>query len=152
METTAATAAESAGSAATAAQSLRTWPDTLDVLALVGMLSFFFLVPALGYFFMVADFRAYLRSLKRQLMRIVPAGRDGPWWAFRETPSCVAALGLQMPCTVEQVKEAYRERVKELHPDRGGDMRRFLKLQSHFEDALRVVSQASTEADTRPHG
>jgi hypothetical protein len=117
---------------------------------MVVMLSFFFLVPALGYFFMVADFRAYLRSLKRQLMRIVPVGRDGPWWAFRETPSCVSALGLQMPCTVEQVKEAYRVRVKELHPDRGGDMRRFLKLQSHFEDALRVVSQAAKEAETRP--
>lgn len=150
METTATTAAESAQSAAAAAESLRDWPDTLDVVALVAILSFFFLVPALGYFFMVADFRAYLRSLKRQLMRIVPVGRDGPWWAFRETPSCVAALGLQMPCTVEQVKEAYRERVKEMHPDRGGDMRRFLKLQSHFEDALRVVSQAAKEGETRP--
>ncbi len=151
METTATSAAESAQSAAAAAESLRDWPDTLDVVALVAILSFFFLVPALGYFFMVADFRAYLRSLKRQLMRIVPVGRDGPWWAFRETPSCVAALGLQMPCTVEQVKEAYRERVKEMHPDRGGDMRRFLKLQSHFEDALRVVSQAAKEGETRPH-
>ena len=150
METTATTAAESAQSAAAAAESLRDWPDTLDVVALVAILSLFFLVPALGYFFMVADFRAYLRSLKRQLMRIVPVGRDGPWWAFRETPSCVAALGLQMPCTVEQVKEAYRERVKEMHPDRGGDMRRFLKLQSHFEDALRVVSQAAKEGETRP--
>jgi hypothetical protein len=149
METTATTAVDAANSAAAAAESLRTWPDTLDIVALVAILSFFFVVPALGYFFMVADFRAYLRSLKRQLMRIVPVGRDGPWWAFRETPSCVAALGLQMPCTVEQVKEAYRERVKELHPDRGGDMRRFLKLQSHFEDALRVVSQAATEGETR---
>ncbi|MBX9787582.1 MAG: J domain-containing protein [Pirellulales bacterium] len=121
----------------------RSWPDSIDVLAIAAFLALVFLVPALGYFFMVADFRAYLRSLKRQLMRIVPLGRDGSWSSFRETPSCVAALGLQMPCTAEQIKEAYREKVKQLHPDRGGDMRRFLRLQSQFEDALRVVGHDS---------
>ena len=127
----------------------RTWPDSIDVLAIAAFLSLVFLVPALGYFFMVADFRAYLRSLKRQLMRIVPLGRDGSWSSFRETPSCVAALGLQMPCTAEQIKEAYREKVKQLHPDRGGDMRRFLRLQSQFEDALRVIGHDSGNPSAR---
>jgi hypothetical protein len=132
-------------------EAFRSWPDSIDALAVAAFLALVFLVPALGYFFMVADFRAYLRSLKRQLMRIVPIGRDGSWGSFRETPSCVAALGLQMPCTAEQIKEAYREKVKELHPDRGGDMRRFLRLQSQFEDALRHVGQAASETNARSH-
>ncbi len=138
--------------AETTVEMSRTWPDSVDSLAVVGFLTLVFLVPALGYFFMVADFRAYLRSLKRQLMRIMPIGRDGTWGSFRDTPSCVAALGLQMPCTAEQIKEAYREKVKELHPDRGGDMRRFLRLQSQFEDALRVVGQTSSDSGAPARG
>ncbi|MGD9645936.1 MAG: DnaJ domain-containing protein [Pirellulales bacterium] len=133
--------------AAQPAQTFRDWPDSLDSMAVAVFLALVFLVPALGYFFMVADVRAYLRSLKRQLMRIVPIGRDGAWGSYRETPSCVAALGLQMPCTADEIKEAYREKVKELHPDRGGDMRRFLRLQSQFEDALRHVGQTVGDAN-----
>jgi hypothetical protein len=51
------------------------------------------------------------------------------------------AFDLHMPCDEEDLKSAYRHKVKRLHPDRGGDKRRFLTLQSHFEDALRYLAQ-----------
>jgi hypothetical protein len=50
-----------------------------------------------------------------------------------------------LPCTVEDLKHAYRQRVKELHPDHGGDQRRFLILQAQFEEALAFVSDRAAE-------
>jgi len=49
------------------------------------------------------------------------------------------ALELRLPCTEEQVLAAYRRRVKALHPDRGGDLQQFLRLQKHFEQALHLA-------------
>ena len=51
------------------------------------------------------------------------------------------ALGLVMPCTAEDVLAAYRRKVKQLHPDRGGDRREFLRLQAHFEEAMAFVER-----------
>jgi hypothetical protein len=93
---------------------------------------------ALGYAFMVIDFRAYLRSLRRHLMRVYYRW-DVPEWAVAQTPRCLAALGLRMPCTEDDVLRAYRQRVKELHPDRGGDRQRFLRIQTSFEQSLELV-------------
>jgi hypothetical protein len=36
--------------------------------------------------------------------------------------------------------QAYRQKVKELHPDHGGDERRFLILQAQFEEALTLIA------------
>jgi curved DNA-binding protein CbpA len=41
-----------------------------------------------------------------------------------------------MPCTEEQVLAAYRRKVKEMHPDKGGSLQKFLQLQRHFEQAM----------------
>jgi len=92
---------------------------------------------------------------------VVGGGRCGERWCewfviFRicrngpggDTPRCVAALGLRMPCSEEQLKEAYRAKVKVLHPDHGGDKRRFLWLQSQFEEALALLeSEKTIESD-----
>jgi len=116
------------------------WPQPIDLVALVLLFALAILLPALGYVFMFLDYRAYLRSLRRFLVRSLPWSSDEPEWARRyRTPQCVAALGLTLPCTEEQVLAAYRHLVKDLHPDHGGDQRRFLILQRYFEQALAFV-------------
>jgi hypothetical protein len=90
---------------------------------------------------MAIDIRRYLRSLRRALVVVAQAAtrRRTPNWALRDQPPCLEALDLTLPCTEEQVLAAYRRRVKELHPDHGGDLRDFLRLQKHFEQALYIV-------------
>jgi hypothetical protein len=121
------------------------WPDSLDAAVTVVFLAVVVLVPVAGYVFMALDFRAYLRSLRRGLIVV---GRyftipHIPDWARQHTPRAVAALGLRMPCTEEDLLRAYRTRVMHLHPDHGGDQRRFLLLQANFEEALALVRAAS---------
>jgi hypothetical protein len=96
-------------------------------------------VPALGYVYMVTDIRAYLRSLRRALVAALPFRQDMPVWAAPHTPPFMLALGLSMPCTEADVLRVYRQRVKQLHPDRGGDMQRFLRLQAHFEQTIEYL-------------
>jgi len=127
------------------------WPNSLDALLTIAFLAAVVFVPATGYVFMARDFRSYLRSLRRGLVvigRYLPFP-DVPNWARQHTPRAVAALGLRMPCSDEDLKQAYRTRVKQLHPDHGGDGRRFLMLQADFEEALVLVRAASESAASR---
>lgn len=120
--------------------SSHSWPNAIDLLATIAFLAVVVLVPAAGYVFMVLDFRAYLRSLRRSLIRVGRRVREFPEWTHRDTPRPIAAMGLRLPCTEEDLKRAYRKRVKRLHPDQGGDQRRFLLLQSQFEEALAIIT------------
>jgi hypothetical protein len=115
--------------------------DPIDLAATATFLALVLLVPLAGYVFMVLDFRAYLRSLKRGLVLASQAFAGIPAWARPYTPRAIAALGLRLPCTEEDLKRAYRQRVKLLHPDHGGDERRFLLLQAQFEEALVIVAE-----------
>jgi hypothetical protein len=47
----------------------------------------------------------------------------------------LSVLGLTQPVTVEDVKQAYLEKAKTAHPDRGGDKQEFVRLQQAFEQA-----------------
>jgi hypothetical protein len=62
-----------------------------------------------------------------------------PYWALLQRPTCLRTFDLQLPCTEAEVLAAYRERAKTMHPDRGGDLQQFLRLQKHFEAALKLV-------------
>ncbi len=115
------------------------WPTPLDSAATAAFLAVVVLLPAIGYGFMLLDFRAYLRSLRRGLIRASQYVAGIPDWARGDTPRAIAALGLRLPCTEDDLKRAYRQQVKRLHPDHGGDPRRFLLLQAHFEEALALV-------------
>ena len=106
-------------------------------------------IPAAGYFFMVADYRAYLKSLRRFLAHYVAPPHGSPDWARVQTPRCVAAFGLSLPCSEDDLMGAYREKIKRLHPDHGGDKKRFLHTQRQFEEALQVVRQYRTTS-SRP--
>lgn len=118
-----------------------TWPNGVDSTALAIYLAVAFGLPVLGYVFFALDVRRYLRSLRRALVVVARVPTKTHYWALKHHPPCLAALGLDDRSTEEQVMAAYRRRVKELHPDRGGNMREFLKLQKHFEQALHLVRQ-----------
>jgi hypothetical protein len=52
---------------------------------------------------------------------------------------CFKILGIKPPATAGQVKAAYRDEAKELHPDRGGDAAKFHELQEAYEQALKLA-------------
>lgn len=119
------------------------WPTAVDSTVMLVFFAIALGTPVLGYVFLVLDFRRYLRSLRRALVVVVRQAPKIPYWALRDRPSCLTTLGLSSDCTEEEVMEAYREKVKTLHPDRGGDLQGFLKLQETFEEALRTVRESS---------
>jgi hypothetical protein len=126
-----------------AADAAASWPNGVDWAAVSGYLALAFGLPLFGYACMVLDFRAYLRSLRRALVVITGYRTELPEWMRRNTPRCILALDLTMPCTEEEILVAYRRKVKQLHPDRGGDRREFLRLQAHFEQAMAFVEANS---------
>jgi hypothetical protein len=50
-------------------------------------------------------------------------------------PAFAVTLGLLPPYTMDDVKRAYREKVKDAHPDRGGDRADFDRIQNAYEEA-----------------
>ena len=52
-----------------------------------------------------------------------------------DRPEFAATLGLLPPYTMDDVKRAYREKVKDAHPDRGGDRDSFDRIQRAYEEA-----------------
>jgi hypothetical protein len=54
-------------------------------------------------------------------------------------PDFLAKLGLVPPYSVEDVKEAYRAKVKTAHPDVGGTAAQFSEIQEAYERALEYV-------------
>ena len=50
-------------------------------------------------------------------------------------PAFAVVLGLLPPYTMDDVKRAYRDKVKDAHPDRGGDRATFDRIQRAFEEA-----------------
>lgn len=122
--------------------------DDVDYVFMGLYLLLVFGLPLLGYVFMVLDFRRYLRSLRRAMVLLVSAVPTTPYWALRSRPICLKALGLELPCTEADVMTAYRERAKELHPDRGGELDDFLQLQRYFEQSLKLVRHESLADDS----
>jgi hypothetical protein len=50
-------------------------------------------------------------------------------------PDFLVKLGLALPCSPEDVKQAYLERAKTMHPDAGGTVEGFVALQEAYEKA-----------------
>jgi hypothetical protein len=120
---------------------VRPWPNGVDRVGILVFVTAILVLPLLGYWLTALDIRAYLRALRGALVRVGGGRRDLPDWLRDETPPCLRALGLSFPCSEADVKEAYRRLAKELHPDRGGDVRRFLLLQDHLEQASSFLRQ-----------
>ncbi len=118
-----------------------TWPDAVDLFAIGLFLLAVILLPLAGYWLTVLDIRAYMQALRGVLVRITSPVSSLPQWLDKGTPPCLRALGLEWPCTEEDVKTAYRRLAKELHPDHGGDIKRFLLLHEQLEQANHYVRQ-----------
>jgi len=118
------------------------WPDGIDWVVTAAYFALIVGVVFAGYACMVLDIRAYLRSLRRALVLITHYRMDLPDWVRKDKPRCIQALGLTLPCTTDEVLSAYRTKVKEVHPDRGGDSREFLQLQQYFEQAMTLADKA----------
>jgi hypothetical protein len=58
--------------------------------------------------------------------------------ATDQAPACFRQLNLSFPCTLAEVKAAYRKLAKQAHPDQGGSHEQFLALQTAYEQALRL--------------
>ncbi len=123
------------------------WPDGIDASITASYLAVVLGIPLLGYVVMVLDFRRYLRSLRRALVVVSRAATSVPYWALLERPACLRAFDLKLPCTETDVLAAYREKAKTLHPDRGGDLQQFLRLQKHLEEALELVRSHNAPVD-----
>ena len=54
-------------------------------------------------------------------------------------PEFMVTLGLAPPYTIEDVKEAYRTKAMQLHPDKGGDTGQFNELHEAFVQASQYV-------------
>jgi hypothetical protein len=52
-----------------------------------------------------------------------------------QRPAFLVVLGLIPPISLEDVKQAYLEKAKTAHPDRGGSADQFVRLQKAFEQA-----------------
>ena len=119
------------------------WPDFIDLIAIALIAGTILAVIVTGHTLMVLDFRRYLRALRRGLIVVANYLPHIPAWAREQTPKCLVTLGLRLPCTEDDVMRSYRKCVKRLHPDRGGDQRRFLLLQTDFEQALYIPARAT---------
>ena len=64
-----------------------------------------------------------------------PSPAPSPAASEPEVPACIAVLGLRLPVTLEDVKQAYLAKAFAMHPDRGGDPAAFVRLQAAFEEA-----------------
>jgi hypothetical protein len=61
---------------------------------------------------------------------------DGVGVANDYRPDFLVRLGVMLPCSEQDVKEAYFAKVKHAHPDAGGNQEDFVALQTDFERAL----------------
>ena len=88
-----------------------------------------------------SSYERSLRTFEVAVAALLPAVRHPavlPRWAIE--------LGVDLPCTVDEVRRAFRRRAFDTHPDReGGSHEAFLAVQTCLEEALASVGARSSE-------
>jgi len=122
------------------------WPDGIDltILIVLGVVVLAALFFGLGYWF--ADFRGWLKACGRKLILVRDYLPQIPRWARHKTPRSLRVFGLKLPCDEQDLLQAYRQMVKGIHPDHGGDLDTFMKLQVDFEDARHFLQSLQEPA------
>ena len=54
-------------------------------------------------------------------------------------PKCISELGLGWPCSIEDVEVAFAKLVRSAHPDRGGDIDKFVRVRTAYLEALALL-------------
>ncbi len=78
-----------------------------------------------------------------------PIPPDPPCIKENSSPPCFQRLGLSLPCTLQEVQEAFRQKVKAAHPDHGGSTEAFVSLYRCYEEA-KAFLLAQTQAAHSP--
>ena len=121
----------------------RNWPSAFDWYVTCILIGGLLAIAVSGHVLIVLDVRAWIRSLRRALIVVTDQLPHFPRWARLQSPRCLTSLGVKLPCTEEQLLAAYRQKVKQLHPDRGGDRKRFMRMQADFEEALDLIRRTA---------
>ncbi len=67
------------------------------------------------------------------------------------SPSWAASLGVTLPCTLQDLKRAFRRMALQTHPDcPGGSHEAFLRTQAIFEDALHAFEHPQPVQESCP--
>jgi hypothetical protein len=61
-------------------------------------------------------------------------------WSSSGPPAAFTTLGLHSIATIDEIKDAYRRKAFQLHPDRGGDHGSMVKLNAAYEAAVEYVA------------
>lgn len=71
----------------------------------------------------------------------LPLPDDSSRRSMKKRPESVERLGLQLPVTEGDVKQAYRMKAQEAHPDHGGEVSDFLEVQRAFDEAVEFAKR-----------
>jgi hypothetical protein len=107
-------------------------PVFFEVLLLAAVLAAFIGAAIHGY---------RIRDELRAYREFGPAGWLGRLKTGIGPSPALGALGLAPTATLEDVEQAYRELAKQTHPDRGGNVEQFKRLQVIYEQAKRQAGR-----------
>ncbi len=68
-----------------------------------------------------------------------------PRYLTNKRPEFMATLGLLPPYELDDVKRAYRDKIKTAHPDHGGEINHFRSIQTAYEHALHYIEFSSNK-------
>ncbi|MDX1964113.1 MAG: J domain-containing protein [Pirellulales bacterium] len=128
------------------------WPDDFDRWVLIVFFTVLLSLVGSGYVLMFFDLRAWWLAARRVMIVVSNYLPQIPAWARQKTPPCLLTFGLRLPCSEEDLLKAYREKVKKLHPDKGGDRQKFLNLQASFEQAQTFLRGLAAVENAPPLG
>lgn len=85
------------------------------------------------------------KTLNEAIAHVVP-GYVTPYQVAMETgriPECIIELGIDWPCTVDDVQHKWKQIAKKHHPDKqGGDEAMFVIKRKYYEEALFILGCA----------
>jgi hypothetical protein len=90
-------------------------------------------------------FKAY-DAARRTSPAFATTATPNPTDATIAAPPCLRVLGLTLPCTGHDVKQAFRAKAKVTHPDIGGSNEAFQAIYMAYQEALALFKSIP------PHG